>query len=184
MRAVCCIVIMLVSSTVFAQTTGTVNPNVAPSEPSVTEDAPPGGCMPIGLTASGEIVFPFQCKGVIERHREKSSDEKSLQEKPPASEAQSIDQKPAAEEKPRMEQPAANRQDNFHSIEGTGAKAVSAPKRDKHKPRGRSVGLEGCQRYRTYDSEFRNYRGYDGRRHSCKLLQTKIAPVAQSTDDK
>jgi hypothetical protein len=28
-----------------------------------------GGCLPIGVTASGEIVFPFTCKAFIERLR-------------------------------------------------------------------------------------------------------------------
>jgi len=30
---------------------------------------PTGGCMPIGLTADGEMVFPLQCRELIERQR-------------------------------------------------------------------------------------------------------------------
>lgn len=30
---------------------------------------PTGGCMPIGLTANGEMVFPLQCRELIERQR-------------------------------------------------------------------------------------------------------------------
>jgi hypothetical protein len=30
---------------------------------------PPGGCTPIGVTASGEIVFPLTCKDFIEQHK-------------------------------------------------------------------------------------------------------------------
>jgi hypothetical protein len=30
---------------------------------------PPGGCTPIGVTASGEIVFPLTCRDFIERHK-------------------------------------------------------------------------------------------------------------------
>jgi hypothetical protein len=30
---------------------------------------PPGGCMPIGLTARGELVFAMHCKELLERHR-------------------------------------------------------------------------------------------------------------------
>jgi hypothetical protein len=33
------------------------------------EDVPPGGCTPIGLTAQGQLVFPMQCQGLLERHR-------------------------------------------------------------------------------------------------------------------
>lgn len=32
-------------------------------------DVPSGGCMPIGLTAKGELVFPMQCQELLERHR-------------------------------------------------------------------------------------------------------------------
>src|SRR6267142_3718394 len=63
------LLLAVMSGAALAQTTGTVNPNPAPAEPSVNEDVPPGGCMPIGLTVSGEIVFPIQCKEFIERQR-------------------------------------------------------------------------------------------------------------------
>ena len=33
------------------------------------EGAPAGGCAPIGLTASGDLVFSMQCQEMIERHR-------------------------------------------------------------------------------------------------------------------
>jgi hypothetical protein len=50
----------LVSGTAFAQDTSAVPPNPTPAPAG--EDVPPGGCMPIGVTAAGEMVFPFQCK--------------------------------------------------------------------------------------------------------------------------
>jgi hypothetical protein len=52
-----------------AQVTGTVNPSADRTEPAAKDEPPPGGCMPIGVTASGEIVFPFLCKGFIEQHK-------------------------------------------------------------------------------------------------------------------
>ena len=33
------------------------------------DNVPPGGCMPIGLTARGDMVFPMQCRELIERER-------------------------------------------------------------------------------------------------------------------
>jgi len=84
-----CVLLAVTSGAALAQTTGAVNPKPAQVEPSVTEEPPPGGCMPIGLTASGEIVFPFQCKAFIER-------QKAADQKPAAAE----DVKPAAEQKP------------------------------------------------------------------------------------
>jgi hypothetical protein len=50
---------------VRAQTTGAINAG----EAAANDEPPPGGCMPIGVTASGEVVFPFLCKGFIERHK-------------------------------------------------------------------------------------------------------------------
>jgi hypothetical protein len=35
----------------------------------MTEDVPPGGCMPIGLTAQGKLVFPMQCQEFLKRNR-------------------------------------------------------------------------------------------------------------------
>jgi hypothetical protein len=34
-----------------------------------TDNVPVGGCMPIGLTARGDLVFPMQCRELIERER-------------------------------------------------------------------------------------------------------------------
>jgi hypothetical protein len=83
------------SGAALAQTTGAVNPSPAPAEPSVKEDVPPGGCMPLGLTASGEIVFPILCKELIERQRGKAVEQKpsALEQKPAA-----VEEKPAAKQ--------------------------------------------------------------------------------------
>jgi hypothetical protein len=34
-----------------------------------SDGVPVGGCMPIGLTARGDLVFPMQCRELIERER-------------------------------------------------------------------------------------------------------------------
>jgi hypothetical protein len=57
------VLLALMSGAVLAQTTGTLNPSATPVESSGKEDAPPGGCMPIGMTASGEMVFPISMQG-------------------------------------------------------------------------------------------------------------------------
>jgi hypothetical protein len=50
-------------------------PQAAPAqaaqpEPSKKQDdIPPGGCTPIGLTASGEMVFPLLCRALLEQQR-------------------------------------------------------------------------------------------------------------------
>jgi hypothetical protein len=32
-------------------------------------DAPVGGCMPIGITVQGDLVFPIECRELLEQHR-------------------------------------------------------------------------------------------------------------------
>ena len=99
----------LMSSAALAQTTGALDPSPAPAKPSVSEDVPPGGCMPIGLTAAGEIVFPIQCRALIERARGNA-----VEQKPAAAGGKSatVEEKPAAlEQKPAaVEEPAAAEQ--------------------------------------------------------------------------
>jgi outer membrane biosynthesis protein TonB len=40
------------------------------------DGVPAGGCMPIGLTARGDLVFPMQCRELIERERGPIPEEK------------------------------------------------------------------------------------------------------------
>ena len=66
---ICLLVLSLtaVAGTAFAHTLGSVESTS--KQPPDKDGVPPGGCMPIGLTASGEIVFPFACRALIERQR-------------------------------------------------------------------------------------------------------------------
>jgi hypothetical protein len=66
----------------LAQDTGAVPPNPTPTSAPAAEEVPPGGCMPIGITAAGEMVFPIQCKEFIEKHRGAVAEKKSVEEKP------------------------------------------------------------------------------------------------------
>jgi hypothetical protein len=118
------ILLTAMSGAALAQTTGTVNPSPAPVEPSVKGDVPPGGCMPIGLTASEEIVFPIQCKEFLERERGKA-----------------VEQKPAAlEEKPAQ---AAKQPDNASPAE---SKPVAKPVETASLPKKRSVEAKPRER--------------------------------------
>lgn len=104
----------------LAQTT--VPLSVDQPEPSVKEEPPPGGCMPIGVTASGEIVFPFLCKGFIEQHKAatqsppsgaQSTPEPAAAEgqRPPSDEQdKAADQKPAVTEETDKKPAAAQEQ--------------------------------------------------------------------------
>jgi hypothetical protein len=114
MKWLLALLLSVMSGAALAETTGAVNPSSTPAQPSANEDVPPGGCMPIGMTTSGEIVFPIQCKEFIERHRGAAVEQKpaSVEAKPVAVEAKptAVEQKPAAvEAKPVAveEKPAA-----------------------------------------------------------------------------
>jgi hypothetical protein len=149
--ALCCVLLTAMSGAALAQTTGTVNPSPAPAEPSVKEDVPPGGCMPIGLTVSGEVVFPFLCKEFIERHRGMAMEQKpaAVEDKPPAKQSEGV--------APENSKPA-----------NKPVETVPLQKRVEDKPRERAIGPPGCSSFRTYDPESGTYRGYDGRRRSCR----------------
>jgi hypothetical protein len=161
----------VMSGAALAETTGAVNPGSAPAQPSVNEDVPPGGCMPIGLTTSGEIVFPIQCKEFIERHRGAAVEQKpALEQKPAAVEA-----KPAGEEQrpAAVEKKSAAKQSE--SVAPEDSKPANKPvqtaplqRRVEHEPHQRAMRSDGCKSYRTYDPVSATYRGYDGVRRSCR----------------
>ena len=119
----------LMSGAALAQITGTVNPSPAPAESSTKEDVPPGGCMPIGLTASGEIVFPIQCRGIIERQRGKA-----VEQKPAV-----VEEKPVAvEDKPVVKQSEAPAPESSKPAIKP-VETVPAPKHAERKPRERRL---------------------------------------------
>jgi hypothetical protein len=144
----------VMSGVALAQTTGRVNPSSSPAALSVKEDVPPGGCMPIGQTASGEMVFPIQCREFLERQRGKAAEQK------PAA----VEEKPAA--KPSEGVAPVNSKPVIKPVE-----TVPSPKRVKDAARDRSKSPDErycSEHYRSYDSASRTYAGYDGQRRSCR----------------
>src|SRR5882672_4099923 len=175
----------VMSGAALAETTGAVNPSSVPAQPSANDDVPPGGCMPIGMTTSGEIVFPIQCKEFIERHRGAAVEQKpALEQKPAAAEAKptaveekpaAVEQRPAAvEEKPAAveEKPATKQSESVVPEESKPAnkpvQTIPLQKRVEHVPHQRAMRSDGCKSYRTYDPVSATYRGYDGHRRSCR----------------
>jgi hypothetical protein len=175
-RFLLALLVSVTGGAAFAQTTGAVNPSAAPAQSSVNADVPPGGCMPIGLTTSGEIVFPIQCKEFIEQHRGKDVEQNpaAVEQKPAAV----VEQKPAAlEEKPAApeEKPAVKQSEAVAPVAPENSQpadkplgTVPLPKRAERKQRELHVSSNSCQHYRTYDSASGTYRGYDGRVRPCR----------------
>src|SRR5690242_20816926 len=67
-----------------------------------------GSCMPIGLTASGEVVFPWDCRAIIEKQRGPVSVNVPPPSADPSAKDQAKDQAPEKAAAQQQEQPAAN----------------------------------------------------------------------------
>jgi hypothetical protein len=145
MNRLSALLFVLISGVAIAQTTGTLNPSLTPAEPSVKEDVPPGGCMPIGMTASGEMVFPIQCKEIIERERGRTVEQKA---------AISEEKATAKSEAPENSNPVI--------------KPVETVPLPKRRDATSSDATYGCQHYRSYNRATKTYTDYDGRRRSCR----------------
>jgi hypothetical protein len=176
-RLACCTVaigfalFLTMNESLVAQTTGSANPRpgVDPSEKA--DDPPAGGCMPIGVTASGEVVFPLECRDFIERL--KAADRKatdSAEDHNSASAESAVRQVPVV----TQEKTAANDEtvapESGKPVEASAPTSPPPKDRVEHVQRERSVGPPGCTRFRSYDPESGTYRGYDGRRLSCRVV--------------
>jgi hypothetical protein len=78
--------LLLIGGIATAQTGSIEEKAAVPGGSSPQQDPPPGSCMPIGVTVSGEIVFPFQCKGFIEQKKAQSQAPSATQESTRAAE--------------------------------------------------------------------------------------------------
>jgi hypothetical protein len=97
--ALCGVLLVGMCGAALGQTSSPPDSSPAPAGSSAKQDdTPPGGCKPIGLTVSGEVVFPLECKEFIERQKALNEKPAVPETKPAAVEARS----PAAEEKPAV----------------------------------------------------------------------------------
>src|SRR4030088_335938 len=74
----CCI--LVVGTAAIAQTSSEParsDQRTTRAESSPADIVPAGGCMPIGLPARGDLVFPLQCRELIERERGPISEEQT-----------------------------------------------------------------------------------------------------------
>ena len=160
------------------QTTGPANPGAAPTEPS----APGGNCAPIGLTVSGEIVFPFQCREFVERQKaaNRTTDTGEKQKPTPAMKPMTAERPAAAEEKPAVaeEKTAAKQpesavpEDSKPAPETVGT--VPLPRRAERQARERSIGPPGCTHFRSYDQASGTYRAFDRQRRPCRVATSAV----------
>jgi hypothetical protein len=110
--------------------------------------------MPIGQTASGEMVFPIQCKEFLERQRGKAGERK------PA----------AVEEKPTVKHSEGVAPVNSKPVIKP-VETVPLPKHVVDVPRERAKSPDDrycSEHYRSYDAASRTYTGSDGQRRPCR----------------
>jgi hypothetical protein len=191
------LLVALMGGAALAQPTATVNPEPAPAQSSAKDEPPPGACKPIGLTVSGEIVFPMECKEFIERQKALDLRPAAAETKParvedkpaaPPEKSGAAEAKPAAEdEKPAaaLDKPAnageqAVGEQNNGAAPETSKSAVepvetgSLPKDAAREPLGHIVGPPGCTHFRTYDATSGTYRTYDGQSRKCREGRGKL----------
>ena len=83
--------ILLISAATLPVLLGMSSAGIAQSsdpQPRFSDDGPPpGGCTPIGVTVSGEVVFPMTCRDFIERHKAADRAASAAETKPATAEA-------------------------------------------------------------------------------------------------
>lgn len=83
--------IVLISAATLPVLLGMSSAGVAQSsdtQPRSSDDGPPpGACTPIGITVSGEVVFPLTCRDFIEKHKAADRASSAGEAKPATAEA-------------------------------------------------------------------------------------------------
>lgn len=164
---------------VRAQQPTTTGAAVSPPENSNVDETPPGGCLPIGVTSSGEVVFPFLCKGVLDRNKGAAATTKTPieQENPPAESAvgsTDTEEKTAAKksDESRLEasQPPPSTVETVSSIKPSRKRDPAADSNSaKPDSKIRLSNSAGCAGYRTFDPASGTYRDFSGRRRACRF---------------
>jgi hypothetical protein len=176
----CCVLVTMMGGAALAQTGGAAAPAPDPADATVKQGPPPGGCMPIGVTVSGQIVFAFQCKDFIEQQKAANLKSGGAADKPAASDdgIAAAPQQPATpEEKPAVvEEKAAARQPDARQPDGVvpaklkGQQAALLPKHAEH-----GIGPRGCSHFRSYNTASGTYLSFDGQRYPCREVASQVS---------
>src|SRR3977135_2639015 len=130
---VCCI--SLVGTAAIAQTRSEpTKPDQRSAQPegATADRVPAGGCMPIGLTARGDLVFPLQCRELIERERGPISEEqtRAVQQKLDSA-SQTVPKTPATKQKevgaPEQREPVRKKKPSRQARQKQTAPMLIAP---------------------------------------------------------
>jgi hypothetical protein len=188
--ALCGVFVATIGSAALAQTTGDAAPKPDAASTAVKQEPPPGGCMPIGVTVSGQIVFAFQCKDFIEQQKAANQKPGTTDEKPAAAEEEATagqakpaaaddkplvveEKSPVVEDKPAAveEKTAARRPNGVVPAKLTAPQPGLVPK--QHADRG--AGPRGCTHFRSYNATSGTYLSFDGQRYPCREMASQVS---------
>ncbi|MGJ4892992.1 BA14K family protein [Bradyrhizobium sp. HKCCYLS3077] len=139
--------------------------------------------MPIGITAAGDVVFPFACKDLIDLHRGKKEQTSAATEagRAPAAHDGSAEGAAdavkttgtvAAQARPQASGGGESRTNDGASGQPqplAQEKDPSGEKRTEPKVSRSSPGDPvGCTSFRSYDPKTESYRDFGGRRRPCR----------------
>jgi hypothetical protein len=141
-----------------------VAPETSRNEPGVSEvgpkapiqkddDVPTGGCTPIGVTASGKLVFPMQCQAFPERHRGPEDSHVPVSTNPsesaaPPKERQAAEPAPATDDNKGLNRGGSPRTEPYAKVEDVSPSDEVKAGKESPEPeglKGKRVGKRGMQ---------------------------------------
>jgi hypothetical protein len=150
------------ASTASSGTSNKVAPEASRNEPGVSEvspkaptqkddDVPGGECTPIGVTASGKLVFPMQCQAFLERHRDPEDSHVPVSTNPsesaaPPKERQAAEPAPAADDNKGLNRGGSARTEPYAKVEDVSASDEVKAGKESPEPeglKGKRVGKRG-----------------------------------------
>ena len=149
----------ITASTAPSGTSNNVAPEASRNEPGVSEvspkaptqkddDVPGGGCTPIGVTASGKLVFPMQCQAFLEPHRGSEDFQLPVSTNPPETvappkERQAVEPAPSADQTTGLNREGSVANEANAKVEDVSPSGKTEPSRDNSEPevvKGRKTG--------------------------------------------
>jgi hypothetical protein len=115
---------------------------VSPKAPTQKDDdGPSGGCTPIGVTASGKLVFPMQCQAFLEPHRGPEDVQAPVSTNPPESAAppkqrQAAEPAPVADENKNLSREGSSHSEAHAKIEDVAPSGEVKAGKESPEPEG------------------------------------------------
>jgi len=151
----------ITASTASSGTSNKVASEISRNEPGVSEVSPKaptqkdddvpvlgGGCTPIGVTASGKLVFPMQCQAFLEPHRGPEDFQVPVSTNPPEKvappkERQAAEPAPSADQITGLNREGSLTNEANAKVEEVSPSGETKPGRENSEPevvKGRNVG--------------------------------------------